>query len=80
MFHRQPDSIEAHLTLVFCPLAVARHLQRTGVSIKKIFQALKPLHTVTIGINGHELIAPPRSGPMPRPSSTTYKTAAEATH
>jgi hypothetical protein len=60
MFHHQRDSIEAHLTVVFAALAVARHLQdATGISIKKLVQALKPLRTVTIDVNGHELTAAP---------------------
>lgn len=60
MFHHQRDSIEAHLTVVFCALAVARYLQdATGVSIKKLVQALRPLRTVTINVNGHELTAAP---------------------
>lgn len=60
MFHHQRDSIEAHLTVVFCALAVARHLQDvTEVSIKKLVQTLRPLRTVTIDVNGHELTAAP---------------------
>ncbi|WP_010145877.1 IS1634 family transposase, partial [Citricoccus sp. CH26A] len=60
MFHHQRDSIEAHLTVVFAALAVARHLQdATGISIKKLVQTLRPLRTVTIDVNGHELTAAP---------------------
>ncbi|WBL19817.1 transposase [Citricoccus sp. NR2] len=60
MFHHQRDSIEAHLTIVFCALAVARYLQAvTGVSIKKLVQVLRPLRTVTIDINGQKLAAAP---------------------
>lgn len=60
MFHHQRDSIEAHLTVVFCALAVARHLQDvTGISIKKLVQTLRPLRTVTIDVNGHDLTAAP---------------------
>lgn len=60
MFHHQRDSIEAHLSVVFAALAVARDLQdTTGVSIKKLIQALRPLRTVTIEVNGHELTAAP---------------------
>lgn len=40
ILHHQRDSIEAHLTIVFCALAMARHLQALGgVSIKKLVQA-----------------------------------------
>ncbi|WP_413542413.1 transposase [Citricoccus nitrophenolicus] len=60
MFHHQRDSIEAHLTVVICALAVARHLQEaTGISIKKLVQTLRPLRTVIIDVNGHELTAAP---------------------
>ncbi|WP_394855132.1 hypothetical protein [Dietzia maris] len=42
VFHRTRDSIEAHLTVVFAALAVARYLQNiTGVSIKKIVSTLE---------------------------------------
>ena len=58
MFHHERDSIEAHLTVVFCALAIARHLQdRTGASIQKIIRALKPLRTDTIDIGGQRLEA-----------------------
>jgi transposase len=37
VFHHQRDAIQAHLTVVFAPLAVARHLQdATDVTIKKL--------------------------------------------
>jgi Transposase DDE domain len=58
VFHHQREAIEAHLSVVFAALAVARHLQdTTGVTIKKLVRALRPLHTVTIDIAGHELTA-----------------------
>ncbi len=44
VFHHERDAIEAHLTLVTTALAVSRHLQdATGLSIKKIVRALRPL-------------------------------------
>src|SRR5699024_4393541 len=44
IFHRSRDAIEAHLTIVFAALAIARDLQaRSGVSLKKIIHALRPL-------------------------------------
>lgn len=59
MFHHERDSIEAHLTIVFCALAIGRHLQNhTGYSIKRIVHALRPLRDVTISIDGHQLTAP----------------------
>ena len=64
VFHRKKDSIEAHLTIVFTALAVARYLQaRTGVSIKRLVKILRPLRTVTITIAGQPLTAQPRLDP-----------------
>lgn len=64
MFHHQRDSIEAHLTIVFCALAVARHLQDvTGVSIKKVVRALKPLRDVDVSVAGQTLTATTPPGP-----------------
>ena len=55
IFHHTRDAIEAHLTIVFTALAVARHLQdATGMSIKKIVQALRPLQQITLTIAGYE--------------------------
>ena len=61
IFHRIRDSIEAHLTIVFAALAVSREAQaRTGVSIKKIVQTLRPLRTATISLSHQQITAPPR--------------------
>jgi len=58
MFHHTRDAIEAHLTVVFAALAVARYLQAaTGLSIKKIVRTLRPLQQITVHIAGHEHIA-----------------------
>jgi hypothetical protein len=58
MFHHTREAIEAHLTVVFAALVVARYLQNsTGLSIKKIIQTLRPLQHITICIAGHEHIA-----------------------
>ena len=63
VFHHQCDAIEAHLTVVMAALAVARYLQDvTGISIKRIIRALKPLQEVTINLNGHHLTA---ADPLP---------------
>lgn len=60
MFHRLRDSIEAHLTVVFAALAVSREAQtRTGLSIKKILQTLRPLRSATISLGGQQVTAPP---------------------
>jgi len=64
MFHHQNDSIQAHLTIVFTALAVARHLQDvTGISIRKLVRALRPLRDITIRIAGNEIIATTQPGP-----------------
>ena len=64
VFHHTRDAIEAHLTVVMAALAVARHLQETtGISIKRIIRTLKPLHDVTINLNGHKITAQPQITP-----------------
>lgn len=63
IFHHQRDAIEAHLTVVFAALAVARHLQdATDVTIKRLIRTLRPLRTVTIAIGPHTLTAEPLIG------------------
>ena len=49
MFHHTRDAIQAHLTIVFAALAVARYLQdTTGLSIKKIIRTLRPLQQLSL--------------------------------
>ena len=58
IFHHTRESIEAHLTIVFAALAVARYLQnQTGRSIKKIVRTLRPLQQVNVRIAGHDHLA-----------------------
>lgn len=53
MFVRTRDAIEAHLTVVFTALAVAREARdRSGLAIRKIARQLRPLRSATIAING----------------------------
>jgi len=61
VFHHQREAIEAHLTVAFAALAVARHLQdATGTSIKKIVQTLlRTARSATIEINGQRLTLDP---------------------
>ncbi|CAM4010033.1 IS1634 family transposase [Helcobacillus massiliensis] len=60
IFHRQRDAIEAHLTIVFTALAIARYLQhKTGFSIRKIIRTLRPLQDVTISLAGQQITAKP---------------------
>jgi hypothetical protein len=63
VFHRQRDSIEAHLTIVFAALAVSREAQvRTGLSINKIVKLLRPLRTATITLGTRQINVPPHPG------------------
>lgn len=58
VFHHDRDAIEAHLTVLFAALAIARELQAvTGVSLKKLVQTLRPLRAVKIEIDGHMITA-----------------------
>ena len=58
MFHHTREAIEAHLTIVFTALALARYLQdTTGLSIKKIVRTLRPIQQITVRIAGHEHLA-----------------------
>ncbi|MBS9375912.1 hypothetical protein GON09_004933 [Rhodococcus sp. B50] len=51
MFHRTRNSIEAHLTIVFTTLAVARCAQdQTSVAIAKLVEQLRSPRTSTIAI------------------------------
>nr|BFF05704.1 IS1634-like element ISMsm6 family transposase [Brevibacterium otitidis] len=60
IFHRTKDAIEAHLTVVFTALAVARYMQHaTGLSLKKIITSLRPLREFTGNINGHDITFTP---------------------
>lgn len=60
IFHHTREAIEAHLTIVFTALAVARDVQnRSGISLKKLLTTLRPLRHVTIAIGGTEATIPP---------------------
>lgn len=60
MFHHTKDAIEAHLTIVFTALAVARETQRrTGLAIRNLVRQLRPLRAATITINGTVQTFPP---------------------
>lgn len=64
MFHHTREAIEAHLTIVFAALAIARYLQdETGMSIKKIVQALRPIQQIRVRIADHEHLAEDRLTP-----------------
>ena len=58
IFHHERESIEAHLTIVFTSLAIARYIEaHTGLSIKKFVKTLEPVRTgiVTVGDSAFEL-------------------------
>jgi len=75
VFHHQREAIEAHLTVVFAALAVARDLQdRTGTSIKKIVQTLRAARSATIEVNGQHLTLDPDLTPAARDLLTQLET------
>jgi Transposase DDE domain len=64
MFVRTRDAIEAHLTIVFTALAVARTVQdRTGLAVRNVIRQLRPLRSATITINGTTATLPPQIDP-----------------
>ncbi|MGO1193300.1 MAG: IS1634 family transposase, partial [Nesterenkonia sp.] len=55
IFHQHKDMIEAHLTLVFTALAIARHMQTvTGLSLRRILDQLRPLQDGIIQTGGNQ--------------------------
>jgi transposase len=59
IFHHVRDSIEAHLTIVFAALAMARVIEKkTGLSLKKFVKTLAPIRTGLVSINGNTYKAP----------------------
>ena len=71
MFARTRDAIEAHLTIVFAALAIARSIQaRTGLALRRVIRQLRPLRSATIAINGTCKPSHPRSAPSSSTSST----------
>jgi hypothetical protein len=58
VYHRQRDSIEAHLTIVFAALAVTRHIEhQTGWSIRKFVKTARRYRTVQIQAGTHVITA-----------------------
>ena len=56
IFHREKDSIDAHLTVVFAALAIGRHLQElSGVPLKRMITDLKAIRSAKVLINGQVL-------------------------
>lgn len=58
IYHRLRDSIDAHLTIVFAALAIARRIEAvTGWSLKKFITTTRRYREITINANGHTLTA-----------------------
>lgn len=65
LFAHTKDAIEAHLTIVFTALAVAREAQtRTGLAIRNLVRQLRTLRSATIAINGAVQTFPPAIDPQ----------------
>jgi hypothetical protein len=64
LFARTRDAIEAHLTVVFTALAVSRAVQdQTGLSLRRVLHALRPLRSATVELNGVITTIPPALTP-----------------
>lgn len=60
IYHRTRDTIEAHLTIAFAALAIARRIQnQTGLAIGNVLKQLRPLRTSTVAVNGTTTDIPP---------------------
>jgi transposase len=65
IFHHKRDSIEAHLTIVLAALAIVKSIEaRTGVSIKRFVNTLRPIRSGIVTINGKEYPAEPEISPQ----------------
>jgi hypothetical protein len=63
IYHRQRDSIEAHLSIVFAALAISRWIEdRTGSSIKKFVRTARRYRTIEIQAGAHTITA---ADPLP---------------
>jgi hypothetical protein len=58
VYHRERDSIEAHLTIVFAALAVSRFIEnQTGWSIRKFVKTARRRKTIEIQAGAHVVTA-----------------------
>jgi transposase len=63
IYHRQRDSIDAHLTIVFAALAVSRWIEdHTVWSIKRFVRTARRYRTINVQIGTHTITA---SDPLP---------------
>jgi transposase len=77
VFLHKRDSIEAHLTIVLAALAVSKMVEfKTGISIKRFVNIMRPIRSGIININGQEYPAeaeiPPEMKPLIRKLKTTH--------
>lgn len=55
IFHHKRESIDAHLTVVFTALAIARSIEyKTSISIKRFVKTLRPIRAGLIVMDGKE--------------------------
>ena len=55
VFFHTRDSIEAHLTIVMAALAVSKMIEhKTGISIKRFVNTMRPIRSGIVSINGQE--------------------------
>ncbi len=81
MFVRTKDAIEAHLTIVFTALAVARTVQhRSGLAVRNVIRQLRPLRSATIAINGATQTFPPAIDPDKQELLDTLVTEIQGTN
>jgi hypothetical protein len=74
IYHHLRESIDAHLTIVFAALAIARHIETvTGWSIKKFIKTARRYREDTIDAGGHHILA---AHPIP----SDLQTALNAIH
>ena len=63
VYHHLKDSIEAHLTIVFAALTIARHLETvTGTPLKHLIRSLRRYRTIEIQAGDHIITA---ENPLP---------------
>ncbi len=61
IYHHKRDSIDAHLTIVFGALSIARYVEaNTGISISRFVRKLAPIRTGMVSANGVSLPVKPR--------------------
>jgi len=77
VFLHKRDSIEAHLTIVLAALAVSKMVEfKTGISIKRFVNMMRPIRSGIISINGQEYPAeaeiPSEVKPLIRKLKTTH--------